>query len=146
MSNAHASSTPHHVGQLAKARIEVAALLGGAPDPHHLAGRIVDVLQNLGWTPPHDPAADQPPLQGPGAPHDGPGRREWAAAPPEPRFRDKLADRLRDLTYRGRNMTGPEANAYARYIERDVAAEVEARVQAATVAQPAPVAADEAGR
>ncbi len=29
---------------------------------------------------------------------------------------DRLAERLRDLTYRGRNMTGPEAATYARFL------------------------------
>lgn len=77
VSNAHANSTPHHVGQIEKARIHIADLLDGAPHPEALAGRIVDTLQNLGWTPPHDPTADLPPLAGRGA---TPEAREAAMA------------------------------------------------------------------
>ncbi|TFV91388.1 hypothetical protein [Blastococcus sp. CT_GayMR16] len=83
MRNAHASSTPHHVGQVEKARIEITALLEqwGAPSAPARAGDIVDAMQNLGWTPPRDPNADIPPLRPARvADEDSPGRREFAEA------------------------------------------------------------------
>lgn len=70
MSNAHASNTPHRIGQITKAVILVTHLLDTAPaDTTHerQAAVIVDQLQTeLGWTPPRDPAAVAP-LTGPGA-------------------------------------------------------------------------------
>lgn len=83
VSNAH-EKTPHRIGQIEKARIECAAILeaagAGQERSEPLAAEIVDVLQNLGWTPPHDPAADRPPLTGRGAPDDSPGRQAARAA------------------------------------------------------------------
>jgi hypothetical protein len=81
VSNAHASATPHHVGQTTKARIALAALLDGAPHPDALAARLVDAVLDLGWTPPPDPGADIPPLRPaqPAGDHS-PGRLEFLAA------------------------------------------------------------------
>lgn len=66
MSNAHESSTPHHIGQVTKAEIHVAHLLDTAPagaDHQRQAAVIVQQLQQLGWKSPPDPAADIPPLR-----------------------------------------------------------------------------------
>lgn len=76
------TTTPHHIGQVTKAQITIAEPLErwGLTEPADRARYLVQQLQNLGWTPPRDPAADTPPLAGPGAPPDSPGRREFAAA------------------------------------------------------------------
>jgi hypothetical protein len=79
-------TTPHHVGQVAKAEILVAHLLDTAPagtDHQRQAAVIVNQLQTeLGWTAPRDPNADIPPLrpERPALDEDSPGRREFAAA------------------------------------------------------------------
>lgn len=91
--NARATNTtPHRVGQLAKARREVAALLDGAPDPDALAGRIIDDLQALGWTPPRDPSADVPAARVVPAPEDSPGRQAFRAALADLHDRDRRTD------------------------------------------------------
>lgn len=76
-------TTPHHVGQVAKAEILIAHLLDTAPagtDHQRQAAVIVQQLQtDLGWAPPRD-LTEKPPLTGTGAPDDSPGRREFAAA------------------------------------------------------------------
>ena len=52
-----------------------------APDPHDLATWLLDQLQNAGWRPPPDPAADIPPLR-PDQPADNnsPGRQAFRQA------------------------------------------------------------------
>ncbi len=51
------------------------------PDPHDLAGWLLEQLQTAGWTPPPDPAADVPPAR-PARPADdnSPGRLEYRAS------------------------------------------------------------------
>lgn len=60
------TTTPHHVGQVAKAEILVAHLLDTAPagaDHQRQAAVIVGQLQTeLGWTPPKD-LTETPPLR-----------------------------------------------------------------------------------
>ena len=58
-------TTQHHIGQVAKAEVEVAHVLDTAPadaDHQRRAKAIVQQLQTLGWTPPRDPTA-APPLR-----------------------------------------------------------------------------------
>ncbi len=50
------------------------------PDPHDLAGWLLEQLQAAGWQPPPDPAADRPPIRPSHvAGEDSPGRREYRA-------------------------------------------------------------------
>ena len=80
--------------QLAKSRLLVAQALerdravASKPDPHDTATWLLEQLQTAGWTPPRD-LTDAPPLAGPGAPEDGPGRQEFR------NFRDKFGQRTR---------------------------------------------------
>lgn len=83
--------------RLAKSRLAVADAFtrdraaATKPDPHDTATWLLDELQTKhGWTPPPDPATDTPPLTGPGAPEDSPGRQAFRAA------RAALAQRTRD--------------------------------------------------
>lgn len=75
-------TTPHRVGQVAKATLLVADRLEawGLTDPHERAEWLIErLMTDLGWTPPRD-LTDTPPLSGPGSDLDGPGYREWSAA------------------------------------------------------------------
>lgn len=91
------TTTPHHVGQVAKAELTAAHVIDSAPTgatPEQVAAKIVEQLQNLGWAPPRD-LTEQVPLR-PEKPGDldGPGRREFHAA------RAALAARPRDTSTR----------------------------------------------
>lgn len=73
-------TTPHQVGQIAKARILVADRLEawGLTDPHDRATWLLERLQaELGWAPPRD-ITEQPPPAQPST--DGPGYRAWLEA------------------------------------------------------------------
>ena len=87
------TATPHHVGQVTKAEILVAHLLDTTPadtTTERQAAVIVQQLQQAGWTPPRDPAADVPPLRPDRiADVDSPGRRAFNEA------RKALANRPR---------------------------------------------------
>lgn len=74
--------------KLAKSRLLVAAAFERdraahtKPDPHDTATWLLDQLQDAGWKPPPDPAADLPPLRPdhPTFDDNSPGRREFAEA------------------------------------------------------------------
>lgn len=82
LSNAREQHTPHRVGQVAKAQAEIEGLLSewGSPDTVNRSAVVVTTMLDLGWTPPRDPNIDVPPLAGPGADPDSPGRRAFNEA------------------------------------------------------------------
>jgi hypothetical protein len=64
LSNAHASTTPHHVGQVAKAEIQMTAKLEewGSPQADKRGPELVQAFLELGWTAPRD-LTEAPPLR-----------------------------------------------------------------------------------
>ena len=75
-------TSPHRVGQLAKAELALAEPLErwNLTDPNQRAHYLLEQLLELGWTPPRDPATDQPPLRPEHPSTGGPGYQEWLAA------------------------------------------------------------------
>jgi hypothetical protein len=91
LSTAHATNTPHIVGQIAKAQRLFADTIERQAteprDPEQVATWLTEQLQGYGWTPPRDLAEQVPLRPEQVADEDSPGRRAFRAA------RDELARR-----------------------------------------------------